>query len=158
MLLFNANYYLIKHDSFICTQSRGSKYCYVIPNSEWTWEQWQWRGTPHYPKPQDWRLTIRLFSVTPKTFVRGVLLLCRDAAGVFYSPSRLASVVRYFQIPKLLTLIYFSLLLRLTLRYFVNYSWYALQKFHFTVTLVTYIYKKTVYQWNRFWVRFSVIS
>ena len=31
---------------------------------EQTWEQWQWRGTPHSPKPQlHWNLTIRLFSV-----------------------------------------------------------------------------------------------
>ena len=31
---------------------------------EWTWERWQWRGTPHSPKLQHcWNLTIRLFSV-----------------------------------------------------------------------------------------------
>ena len=30
----------------------------------WTWERWQWRGTPHSPKLQHcWNLTIRLFSV-----------------------------------------------------------------------------------------------
>ena len=35
-----------------------------------TWEQWQWRGTPHSPKPQHhWNLTIRLFSVIYRTLV-----------------------------------------------------------------------------------------
>ena len=33
--------------------------------------------------------TIRLFSVISRTVVEGVLLLCRNAVGVFYSPSRL---------------------------------------------------------------------
>ena len=41
---------------------------------EWTWERWQWRGTPHSPKLQDcWNLTIRLFSVISRTLV-GVCL------------------------------------------------------------------------------------
>ena len=40
---------------------------------EWTWEQWQWRHTPHSPKPQHhWNLTIRLFSVISRTLVAGV--------------------------------------------------------------------------------------
>ena len=31
---------------------------------EWTWERWQWRGTPHSLKLQNyWNFTIRLFSV-----------------------------------------------------------------------------------------------
>ena len=56
---------------------------------EWTWEQWQGRGAPHFHKFQHyWNLTIRLFSVINRTLVEGVLLLCRDAVGVFYSPSR----------------------------------------------------------------------
>ena len=39
---------------------------------EWTWEQWQWRGTPHSPKLQHcWNLTIRLFSVISRTLVGG---------------------------------------------------------------------------------------
>ena len=39
---------------------------------EWTWEQWQWRSTPHSPKLQHyWNLTIRLFSVISRTLVRG---------------------------------------------------------------------------------------
>ena len=32
---------------------------YYLSRSEWTWEQWQWRGTPHSPKLWDWGLTIR---------------------------------------------------------------------------------------------------
>ena len=37
--------------------------CYH-PRPEWTWEQWQWKGTRHSPKLQHyWNLTIRLFSV-----------------------------------------------------------------------------------------------
>ena len=39
---------------------------------EWTWEQWQWRGTLYSPKlKQYWNLTIRLFSVIIRTLVRG---------------------------------------------------------------------------------------
>ena len=38
---------------------------------EWTWEGWQWRGTPHSPKLQQY--TIRLFSVISRTLVRRVL-------------------------------------------------------------------------------------
>ena len=37
---------------------------------EWTWEQWQWRGTLHSPKLQHyWNLTIRLFSVISRTII-----------------------------------------------------------------------------------------
>ena len=54
---------------------------------EWTWERWQWRGTPHSPKPlHHWNLTIRLFSVISRILVRGGLPLCRGAVNVFYSP------------------------------------------------------------------------
>ena len=42
-----------------------------------------------YPKYQYyWNLTIRLFSVISRTLVGGILPLCRDAVGVFYSPHR----------------------------------------------------------------------
>ena len=53
-----------------------------------TWEQGQWRGAPHFPKLlHHWNLTIRLFSVISRTLiVVGVLLLCRDAVGVFLQP------------------------------------------------------------------------
>ena len=63
----------------------------VLPlRIEWTWEQYLWRGTPHSPKLQDyWSLTIRWFSVISSTPVGGVLPLCRDAVGVFCSPSGL---------------------------------------------------------------------
>ena len=56
---------------------------------EWTWERWQWSGTPHLPTLQHcWNLIIRLFSVIIRTLVRGgVLPLCREAVSVFYSPS-----------------------------------------------------------------------
>ena len=47
---------------------------------DWTWEQWQWMSTLHSPN-----LTIRLFSVITRTFMRRVLLLCRDAVEVFCS-------------------------------------------------------------------------
>ena len=41
---------------------------------EWTWEQWQWRGALHSPKPQHhWNLTIKLFRVINQTLVRGCL-------------------------------------------------------------------------------------
>ena len=49
--------------------------------SEWTKEQWQWRGTQYSPKLQDWSLTIRLFSVISRTLVWGVLPLCIAAEG-----------------------------------------------------------------------------
>ena len=32
----------------------------AITSDQWTWEWWQWRSTPHYPKLQHyWNLTIR---------------------------------------------------------------------------------------------------
>ena len=41
---------------------------------EWTWELWQWRGTPHSSKSQHhWNLTIRLFSVISRTLIEGGL-------------------------------------------------------------------------------------
>ena len=50
----------------------------------WTWE----RSQSLSPKFQYyWNLTIRLFSVISRTLVRQVLPLCRDAVGVFCSPS-----------------------------------------------------------------------
>ena len=59
---------------------------------EWTWEQWQWKGALHSPKPQHhWNFTIRLFSVISRTLIEGVLPLCRGAVSIFYSPSRLGN-------------------------------------------------------------------
>ena len=63
---------------------------YYRSGSEYTWEQWQWRGTLHSLKPQHyWSLTIR-FRVICRTLVAGVLLFCRDAVSVFYSPTNWA--------------------------------------------------------------------
>ena len=61
---------------------------------EWTWEQWQWRSTPHSPKLQHYySFTIRWLSVITKHSLReGVLPLGREAVGVFYSLSRLGTV------------------------------------------------------------------
>ena len=57
---------------------------------EWTWELCQWKGNLHSPNLQDyWSLTIKLFSVISRILIVGVLLLCRDAVGVFYSHNRL---------------------------------------------------------------------
>ena len=45
--------------------------CYYS-GPEWTWERWQWRGTPHSPKLQHcWNLTIRLFSAISRTLIGG---------------------------------------------------------------------------------------
>ena len=58
--------------------------------SEWTGQWWQWKSIPHSSKLQHyWNLTIRLFSVISRTLVAGVLPFCREAVGVFYSPSQL---------------------------------------------------------------------
>ena len=40
--------------------------------TEWTWERWQWRGTPYSPKLQHyWNLSIWLLSVKSRTLVGG---------------------------------------------------------------------------------------
>ena len=88
--------------SFVCAQFKCSstqfecqtvlfdpERCYH-PGAEWTWERWQWKGTPHSPKLQYyWSFTIWLFSVITRTLVEEVLPLCRNAVGVFYSSSQL---------------------------------------------------------------------
>ena len=92
----------------------------------WTWERWQWKGTPHSPKLQYyWDLIIRLFSVISRIFIGGgmlnpqqkssrcilqsqpiglllggVLSLCRDAVGVFCSPSGLDKFTSIYFIDK----------------------------------------------------------
>ena len=59
---------------------------------EWTWERWQWSGTPYSPKLQHyWSLTIILFSVISRTLVRVGLPLCSDTLSVFYNPSRMGN-------------------------------------------------------------------
>ena len=96
----------------------------ITQGPEWTWEQWQWRGTPHSPKLQQyWDLTIWLFSVISRTLIEewgsylspemqlvhytapaewatrtlvgGVLPFCRDAVGALYSPSWLSCSALY---------------------------------------------------------------
>ena len=39
--------------------------------SEWTWEQWHWRGTPQSSKLQDWSLSIRWFNIISWILVSG---------------------------------------------------------------------------------------
>ena len=85
----------------MCAHSFNVKQLYMIhrydhikcnhSGPKWTWEQWQWMGTPHSPKLQHyWSLTIRLSSVISRALVwSGVLPLCWDTIGVFYNPSRL---------------------------------------------------------------------
>ena len=55
----------------------------------------QRRDPPHFPKLQHhWSLRIRLFIVITRILVEGVLPLCREAVGVFYSPNRLGQAYR----------------------------------------------------------------
>ena len=69
-----------RQDPIMCYHSRP----------EWTWEWWQWIDTLHSPNFQGWSLTIELFSIiSGQSLGAGVLLLCRDAVNVFFSPSRL---------------------------------------------------------------------
>ena len=59
---------------FYLTHRQDPVKCYQSV-SEWTWEQWQWRSTPHSPKLQDWTFTIRLFSVISRTLVAEIQLM-----------------------------------------------------------------------------------
>ena len=76
---------------------------------------------PHYPKLQDWSLIIRWFSVISRTLIAcacvwRVLFLCKDAVGIFYSPSQLGwcVVIRdskwrsNFKILKYISILFFS--------------------------------------------------
>ena len=63
------------------------------------------KGVLHSPKLQDYsNLTIRLFSVISRILIGGVVVLplCREAVGVFYSPSQIydQSSLRKFQLCK----------------------------------------------------------
>ena len=54
---------------------------------ERTREQWQWRGTPHFPKLQDhWNLTIRLFSVISRTLIGGCLTSLQRSSQFILQP------------------------------------------------------------------------
>ena len=86
---------------------------YYHSRPESTWEQWQWRSTPHSPNLQHyWSLT-SVFSVISRTLVCvyvciyicvGVLPFCRDAVGVFYSPSWLGKLEFGFLSPRLVAI------------------------------------------------------
>ena len=54
---------------------------------EWTWEQWQWRGTLHYLKLQNyWSLTLGLFDVISRTHVMGGLTFLQRCSRCILSP------------------------------------------------------------------------
>ena len=65
-----------------------SSICFIDRTlSGWTWEWWQWKGTPHSPKLLHyWNLTIRLFGVISRILVGEVLPLCREAVNVLHTP------------------------------------------------------------------------
>ena len=48
------------------------------------------KGTSHSSQLQDWSLTVRSFCVISRTFIVGVLLLCRDEISIFYRTSWLS--------------------------------------------------------------------
>ena len=62
--------------------------------------EWQWTGTPHSPKVQNWSLTIRWFNVVSRTLVRGGSYSSAEIQSVYSSatPSRLSCfwVSKYF--------------------------------------------------------------
>ena len=60
----------IQHQSFVCTHTLlYLTLSGVTTQSEWTWEQWLWRGTPHSPNLQGWSLSIRWFKVISRTLI-----------------------------------------------------------------------------------------
>ena len=86
---------VITQSSFIWPIDRTLIRCYHS-RPGWTWEQWQWKGTPNSPKLQHyWSLTIRLLIVISRTLMQGVLPLCRDAVSVFYSFSWLGQAMMF---------------------------------------------------------------
>ena len=61
-------------------------------------ERWQRRDILHSVKLQHyWSLIIRFFSIISRALVGRDLLFCRDAMGVFYSPSQLGQVLARWQ-------------------------------------------------------------
>ena len=59
--------YLWRRVSPLCRKYKTIR-CYHS-GSKWTWEQWQWRVTPHSPNLQIWSLTIWWFNVISRTLV-----------------------------------------------------------------------------------------
>ena len=63
--------YFGKSMQFCLINRWGPIRCYHS-GPEWTWEKWQWRGTPNSSKLQHhWNLTIRLFSVIYRALIEG---------------------------------------------------------------------------------------
>ena len=104
-VLFQTTQFIIKH---IFVLNLNVKYTVKMSNSSiwpidrtlsgvttpYTWEWCQRRGTLHFRKLHHyWSLTIRLFSVISRTLVVGSVTLCRDAVGVFCSPSWLGQIM-----------------------------------------------------------------
>ena len=55
---------------------------------QWICQRWQWRGILNSSKfHYYWSHTTRLFSVISRALFGGVLPLCGDVVGIFYSPS-----------------------------------------------------------------------
>ena len=78
---------------------------------EWTWEQWQWRGTPHSPKLQHcWNLTIRLFSVISRTLVSGGLTPLQRCSQCILQPQLTGQSGFSLKVPLRLKLAYTILL------------------------------------------------
>ena len=65
--------------------------CYHC-RSKWTWEQWQWRGTPHSPNLQGQNLTIRWFNVISRTLVGEVLNPLQRCSLYFTAPTNWARI------------------------------------------------------------------
>ena len=63
----------------------------------WTWEQCQWRGTPHSPKLQHyWSLTVRLFSVISMTFIGWVFPFLQRCSRCIRQPQPTGTLIRVF--------------------------------------------------------------
>ena len=68
-------------------------------HSEWSWEWWQWKGTPHSPKLQHyWSLTIGLINVISSTLIEGEFYPSAEMQLV-YSTVLISWVVSYEFLP-----------------------------------------------------------
>ena len=64
----------------------------ILFDPQWTWEQWQWKDTPYPQSSKTGAMSSdSSMSYTAHLFGR-VLPFCRDAVGVFYSPSQLGCI------------------------------------------------------------------
>ena len=73
---------------FYLTQRWHPFRCYHY-KPEWTWERWQWRGTPNSPKLQHyWSLAIRWSNVLPSTLIGcGINPLHRCSWCILHTPT-----------------------------------------------------------------------